>query len=80
MVVNLLLLAAAGDDPDDIEGLAKSVGVLKARARLRFIATCAGGCGTPRAGRPGHVPGLRPALTHRTTLARSLVRRGRIPP
>lgn len=43
--MNLLLLAA-GDDPDDIEALAKSVGVLKTRARLCFIACCPD-CGDP---------------------------------
>jgi hypothetical protein len=44
--VNLLLFAAGGDDPDDIEGLAKSVGVLKARPGLCFVACCPD-CGDP---------------------------------
>ena len=35
---------AAGADDDDIEALAKSVGVLR---RLCFVATCANGCGSP---------------------------------
>lgn len=41
-----LLLLAAGGDPDDIEGLAKSVGVLRPFARLCFVACCPD-CGDP---------------------------------
>jgi hypothetical protein len=46
VVVNLLLLAAGGGDPDAVEGMAKSVAAPGVTARLCFVACCPD-CGDP---------------------------------